>query len=80
MYSLHIQIALLIAGCFNARLVSLGFGRHTKTISEHNLSIIGVQTVLVGLFSVLALSVSATSPIARHKGSASKQAHPQLTS
>lgn len=54
-------IALLAAGCFNARLVSLGFGRHMNTISEHNRDIIGFQTVFVGMFSILALSLSKTS-------------------
>ena len=61
--SLQTKIALLGAGSFNARLVSLGFGRHMNTISQHNRDIIGFQTVFVGLFSILAITVSATAPL-----------------
>ncbi|KAM5342258.1 hypothetical protein ACJ41O_013224 [Fusarium nematophilum] len=54
-------VALLIAVSINTYLVSLGFGHHIWTISDDNLKIINLNTILVATFGIIATTTSKTS-------------------
>lgn len=56
-----IQVSLAIAVSINTYIVSLGFGRHVWTISDENLKIINLNTILVATFGIIATTTSKTS-------------------
>lgn len=51
----------MISIAINTYLVSLGFGRHMKTISEENLREINVCTIVGAAFGIIATTTSKTS-------------------
>ncbi|KAH7144125.1 hypothetical protein B0J13DRAFT_554740 [Dactylonectria estremocensis] len=53
--------SLVIAVSINSYIVSLGFGRHKWTISDENLKIINLNTILVATFGIIATTMGKTS-------------------
>ncbi|KAH7251123.1 hypothetical protein BKA59DRAFT_491679 [Fusarium tricinctum] len=53
-------VMLVIAVSINTYIVSLGFGSHIDTISNDNLKLISLNTILVATFGCLATSISKT--------------------
>ncbi|KAK1574722.1 uncharacterized protein LY79DRAFT_496595, partial [Colletotrichum navitas] len=54
-------ISLAISVSINSYIISLGFGHHLSTISDHNKRTINLFTILVAIFSILATTLSKTS-------------------
>ncbi|KAF5000537.1 hypothetical protein FGRMN_1704 [Fusarium graminum] len=54
-------VCLAISVSIETHLVSLGFGRHQDTISEANLKIINLNTIVGAAFGILATTISKTS-------------------
>ncbi|KAF5657723.1 integral membrane protein pth11 [Fusarium heterosporum] len=54
-------VCLAISVALNTYIVSLGFGRHQDTISEANLKIINLNTIVAAAFGILATTISKTS-------------------
>ncbi|KAM0189009.1 hypothetical protein ACHAPA_007722 [Fusarium lateritium] len=54
-------VCLAVAVSINTYTVSLGFGRHAKTISDENLKLINLNTIVGAAFGILATTISKTS-------------------
>jgi hypothetical protein len=54
-------VCLAISVSINTYTVSLGFGRHAKTVSEENLRLINLNTIVGAAFGILATTISKTS-------------------